>query len=302
MKNILLILLFITSYSLADCAYAQRVEVDYYKHKHLIAQSGYRIGGKEFIKSMETASFLHREGRIVEEILSGNVPDSLKFFKKIVFVTSIVDSVEVLKNEHIVEIHVLPDYLSIGTNNDFIRIPMGPLSAQIIADSQFCTLPTAYLVDKIAIASEGRIEPFPFRPIKDRNIQPAVFEESNNAINALYRANGYHFGQLISGLKKDVILTYKIMDPNRRNHVTIYGWHYPDGGHIQPSNNIHVNFYVDYSHGIRLISRYVKIDGKEYDIKSVLEEPNMYRLLSDEPFPMKSATYAGDIVHEGLSY
>ena len=92
------------------------------------------------------------------------------------------------------------------------------------------------------------------------------------------------------------------MDPNRRNHVTIYGWHYPDGGHIQPSNNIHVNFYVDYSHGIRLISRYVKIDGKEYDIKSVLEEPNMYRLLSDEPFPMKSATYAGDIVHEGLSY
>lgn len=302
MKKILFAFLLLSISGLYECAYAQKVEVDYFNNIDSASRSRYRMGGKEFIKSVDNLPFVLREKRIVEEILSGNVPDSLKFFQKIVFETGQVDSVEVLKKKHTVEIMALSDYLSIGTNFDFIRMPMGPLAAQEIADSLFCTLPTAYLVDKIAMASVGGIDPFPFRPVKDRNIWPVVFEDSNNAINALYKASGYHFGELISGLKKDVILTYKIMDPARRNHVTIYGWHYPDGSHIQPSNNIHVNFYVDYSHGIRLLARCCKIDGKEYDIKSVLEDPKLYRILSDEPFPMRRATYAGDSLHEGLTF
>lgn len=243
--------------------------------------------GSDFVKKIDTVAFETREEMIVKEILQGNIPCFLRKFMKFSYVVA----------KDTVEFYALPDYLAIGSSSDFLRIPMGPLAAQQIADTLFCSLPTAFLVDKIAQASQGAIEPFPFRPLGDRNTRPIVFEDSNNAINALYQAKGYLPGQLISGLKKDVILTCKITDSARLNHVTIYGWHYPNGKRIQPSNNVHINTYVDYSHGIRLIYRMVKINGIEYDIQYILSNPNLYMLVSDEPAPMKKATYAGDMLH-----
>lgn len=262
---------------------------------HTSTPDSQRIGGKEFIKSTDHLRFLTRDSMIVEQVLAGNIPDSLKFFRKITFYTS--DS----NGNHKVEMLVLPDYLAVGTNEDFIRVPMGPVAAQQVADSLYCTLPTSKLVDEIAAASEGAIDPFPFRPVGDRNCQPWTFEDSNNAINALYKVKGYHFGQFISGLKKDVIISTLAEDTTKPCRVVIYGWHYPDGTYIQNATNVHVNFYTDYSHGIRLIYRIIKIDGKEYDIKKVLTDPQMFRILSKEETPMKKATYAGDPIHYLLS-
>lgn len=250
--------------------------------------------GKLFIKSVDTAGLKWREERIVQEILSGNVPDFLRTFRRFTYdmVLEGGESGPEEKSLHTVEFYALPDYLAIGSDEDFIRMPMTPLAAQRIADSLFCSLPTALLVDKIAEASQGAIDPFPFRPVGSRNEQPAVFEDSDNVIKALYKAKGYLPGQLISGLKKDVIISRLITDSTRPNHMVIYGWHYPDGSRIQPSTNIHVNYYVDYSHGIRLIYRMIVIDGREYDIQKVLEDPRLFRLVSDEDGPMEKPTYA----------
>lgn len=244
--------------------------------------------GSEFIRSVDTIAILDRETMVIKEILSGNIPDFLRHFR----------TIEYQRNGHTISINVLPDYLAIGSNEDFVRMPMGPLAAQTIADSLKCSLPTALLVDIIAKHSDGAIEPFPFRPIGWRNTYPVTFEDSNNAINAQFKAKGYKAGDMISGLKKDVIITNKITaDTTRRNHVTIYGWHYPEGTFIQRSNNIHVNWYIDYSHGIRLIDRKITIDGKKYDIQDVLSDPDMFSLLSDEESKMDRPTYAGDSVH-----
>ena len=264
----------------------------------LVEHNDSALSGKEFIKSVDTALFVDREAAIAREILSGNVPDFMRRFRTIEYTVKDGDSIE-----HRVRINALPDYLMVGSDSDFVRMPMGPLTAQMIADSLHCTMPTALLVDKIAEASEGRIDPFPFRPVGIRNVYAYTFEDSNNAINALFKAKGYEFGQMVSGLKKDVILTAKIAgDTTRRNHVTIYGWHYPDGTRIQRSNNIHVNFYVDYSHGIRLLDRTAYVDGDSVDIPTALTDSQMFRLFSDEETPMKKATYAGDVLHEGLQW
>lgn len=272
----------------------QKIAVPYFQN-HSCTPDSQRIGGKEFIRSTDRLRFLTRDSMIVEQVLAGNIPDSLKFFRKIIFYTS--DS----NSKHKVEMLALPDYLAVGTNEDFIRVPMGPVAAQQVADSLYCSLPTSKLVDEIAAASEGAIDPFPFRPVGDRNCQPWTFEDSNNAINALYKVKGYHFGQFISGLKKDVIISTLAEDTTKPCRVVIYGWHYPDGTHIQNSTNVHVNFYTDYSHGIRLIYRIIKIDGKEYDIQKVLTDPQMFRILSKEETPMKKATYAGDSIHQLLT-
>lgn len=252
------------------------------------------LAGSDFMRRADTTSFWTLEDIIVETVTAGQVPDALRHFRKITFTTPVVDSVEILRKKHKVEMWVLPDYVAIGTNDDFVRMPMGPLAAQRIADALDCTLPTPFLVDRIAEASEGHVDIFPFRPLGNRNSQPIVFQDSNNAINAQFKAYGYEFGQFISGLKKDIVLTYKIMTLTEyERNVAIYGWHHPDGRAQQPLFVRHGNFYVDYSHGVRLIYNKVKIDGVEYNIREVLQSPELYRLLSDEPMHLAQATYDG---------
>lgn len=252
------------------------------------------LAGSDFMRRADTTAFWTLEDIIVETVTAGQVPDALRHFRKITFTTPVVDSVEILRKKHKVEMWVLPDYVTIGTNDDFVRMPMGPLAAQRIADALDCTLPTPFLVDRIAEASEGHVDIFPFRPLGNRNSQPIVFQDSNNAINAQFKAYGYEFGQFISGLKKDIVLTYKIMTLTEyERNVAIYGWHHPDGRAQQPLFVRHGNFYVDYSHGVRLIYNKVKIDGVEYNIREILQSPELYRLLSDEPMHLTQATYAG---------
>lgn len=252
------------------------------------------LAGSNFMRRADTTAFWTLEDLIVETVTAGQVPDALRHFRKITFTTPVIDSVEILRKKHKVEMWVLPDYVAIGTNDDFVRMPMGPLAAQRIADALDCTLPTPFLVDRIAEASEGHVDIFPFRPLGNRNSQPIVFQDSNNAINAQFKAYGYEFGQFISGLKKDIVLTYKIMTLTEyERNVAIYGWHHPDGRAQQPLFVRHGNFYVDYSHGVRLIYNKVKIDGVEYNIREILQSPELYRLLSDEPMHLTQATYAG---------
>lgn len=256
------------------------MEVPYFQ-SHGIDTSKY-ITGHDFIKKVQEMEFWDMEEQTAEYVLAGNMPSVLKKFRKIVY----------KRLGHKVELWVLPDYIAIGTDEDYVRMPMGPLAAQRVADSLYCSLPTTLLSDIINEASEGRIEIFPFRPVGVRNTRPLCFEDSNNAINALIRANGLHFGQFISGEKKDVVLTVQFeLQPQFDHHVAIYGWFHPDGKITQPLFIRHVNFYSDYSHGIRLIYRTITIDGKEYDLRKVLEDPDLFTLVSKEEVPFKRASY-----------
>ena len=56
----------------------------------------------------------------------------------------------------------------------------------------------------------------------------------------------------------------------------------PDGKAIQPLYVGHGDFYVDYSHGIRLVKRRITIDGKPFDMADVLTNPQQCDLISDE--------------------
>ena len=240
------------------------------------------LTGHEFIQKVQDMGFWEMEEQTVAQILASNVPSALKKFRKITYKTG----------GYKVEIWVLPDYLAVGNDEDYVRMPMGPLAAQRVADSLYCSLPTTFLSDRIDEVSEGRIDIFPFRPVEDRNMKPLCFEDSNNAINALMRAKGLKFGQFVSGLKKDVVLTTRLEnEPEFYRHVAIYGWFHPDGHPQQPLFIRHGNFYSDYSHGIRLIYRTIKINGKEYDLRQVLEDSVLFRLVSKEEVPFKRASY-----------
>jgi hypothetical protein len=230
------------------------------------------LTGNEFYKDVLTASRQERESWSKAEILQGNVPD---FLRKMVRVNASITTTDgkIINAWY----YVTPDYLSIGSNEDFARIPLTPLTAQIIADSLHCFLPTRKMVNDIYKASKVKLEPVPMYIFRDSAI-------------TMYQHNLIIEGQrkerkgLISGIKKDVVISGKISRDPKPNRVAIYGWHKLDGKPIQPLYTGHVDWYVDYSHGIRLVHRTIYVNKKPMDYIDVLKDPVLRGLLCDEEF------------------
>lgn len=227
------------------------------------------ITGTQFYKTAVAFHSHERDSFAVKEILSGNIPSFLKRFTKIH--TSIV-SAEGKKINAVY--YVLPDFLSIGSDNDWARIPLSPMAAQQIADSFHCFLPTRKMVDDIYKAAKVKLEPVPMYAFRDSTI-------------TMYQHHLIIEGQrklrkgLIAGIKKDVVISGKV-SRDKPNHEAIYGWHKLDGKPIQPLYSGHINWWVDYSHGIRLIYRIIYVDGKPMDYIDVLKDQRLRKLLCDE--------------------
>ncbi len=106
----------------------------------------------------------------------------------------------------------------------------------------------------------------------------------NEKIEEQSRALGITPGSLVSGHKKDVVLTNRLAaNPGQ---IAIYGWHRLTGIAIQPLSTVHGACYADYSHGIRLVSETAIVNGQSRSIYELLQDPLLSRVLSDEgPIP-----------------
>jgi hypothetical protein len=96
----------------------------------------------------------------------------------------------------------------------------------------------------------------------------------------LAKAVVFPLGALVAGHKKDVVLTRRLAEAPGK--VAIYGWHKPDGTVIQPLYSGHADSWVDYSHGVRLISATVEADGVPMPFADALSDPRFAPLLTDE--------------------
>jgi len=83
-----------------------------------------------------------------------------------------------------------------------------------------------------------------------------------------------------------VVLSNKINEQGKINRVAIYGWHQLNGIPIQPLYAGHINSYVDYSHGIRLVMDKIKVNGKWMHYTSILTDPLLRKLLTNEDGPI----------------
>jgi hypothetical protein len=177
----------------------------------------------------------------------------------------------------------MPDYLAVGSNEDFVRVPMTPMTAQRIADAFDCVLPTRKIVDVLYKEASVKLEP---RPLTEEREAVKTFERHSAIIEA--QRAGMPLGALVAGIKKDIVLTNRLSE--KPNRVAIYGWHKSDGQPIQPLTIVHKETYVDYSHGVRLIKRTALADGKPRDIRDLLRDPVLSAALSDEG-PILRPTY-----------
>ncbi len=250
------------------------------------ARSANSKTGSEFMQYVNNMTFEQREAEILSEISKGNIPD---FYRTLRTVRANFQDINGTTYKCYYE--VMPDYLAIGSDSDYCRIPMGPVTAQTIANLFGAIMPTPKLVDNIYTNTDLKIEPVTYTPVGNQNELVSKFVEHNTAIEQQRKDAGKEVGVFMGGTKKDVVLSNKIVDASKPNHVVIYGWHKLDGNPIQPVYNGHINSYVDYSHGIRLLNREIILDSVITTIPDILRDSVKYRILSNETGPMYQPSY-----------
>ncbi len=226
--------------------------------------------GLQFQRQIAELPRDQREAVVLREITSGNVPEFLRRLKPIR-----VDVTDDAGAKHGATYFVMSDYLAIGTDEDFFRVPITPATATAIADKLDASLITAKISDDVFAAAQVKLDPKPLT--KDRDAV-STFWQHHQIIEEQLR--GKPRDLLVAGIKKDVVLTNRLKE--KPHKVAIYGWHYPDGRPIQSVYVGHVDWYVDYSHGVRLMSQQIIVDGRSLKVSDVLKDSRWCSLLSSE--------------------
>ena len=161
------------------------------------------MGGRAF---MESISHLppgrQRDRAILDEILSGNIPDASRNLQEMV----------INRDGREIRMNAMSDYLAIGSNEDNIRVPMTPAVAQAIADRTGTSLPTDRLVDDI----HNQSRQLNMAPMSNNREGIGTYIAHDQRIDDQL-GSGQAPGEFVSGHKKDLVI------PHRDGRVAIYG-------------------------------------------------------------------------------
>ncbi|MGN8224482.1 hypothetical protein [Gracilimonas sp. BCB1] len=218
------------------------------------------ITGSDFLKETASYDYLTRQKKAISRILEGSVPSFQRDLIPVQFRTA--------ENET-ATIWVTCDYISIGTNDDFIRVPLSMPSAREVARATNMYLPTAVMVDSVYAQAHTKLNPIPMEPgeqMRSNNYYRRHNEMIEEQLEEIKR------GLLIAGHKKDLVVTNRLAE--RTGRVAIYGWHYAVDDPIQPVSTVHNEDYEDYSHGLRLVHPIADVNGETVKLKELINHPD----------------------------
>ena len=233
--------------------------------------------GRAFLSTIAPLTLQEREEAIYTQVTAGNVPNFLR--------TLVPVTVQATTNgvTHSATFYVAPEYLVIGSDDDYVLMSMTPTLAQRIANRLDCSLPTPKMVDAIYAAAAVKLRPQNITPTPAMTTVP-VFAQHNDSVAILRREQlaAHPLGALVAGHQKDIVITNEINNPAPKGRVAIYGWHRLNGEPIQQLYIGHVDWWADYSHGVRLVQQAILVDGAPRTVREVLNTDNLALLLSDE--------------------
>jgi hypothetical protein len=228
--------------------------------------------GTAFARAVADLGDHERYAAARDQILAGNVPDFLRTLVPVTLRGAAAAAREVT-------VFVTPDYLSVGSEQDFLPIPLDFLTAASVAGQLGFALPTTRIVDVIYAQASVRLAPIPL-PAGPQMRSMAYILEHRARVSVERASAAGAATALVAGTQKDVVLTNRLRDmPDRE---AIYGWHRTDGTPIQPLSLVHGVGYADYSHGIRLVADTVLVDGRPRRYLDVLADPDVAPILSRE--------------------
>ena len=178
---------------------------------------------------------------------------------------------------------VAPDYLMIGDDNDFLRIPMQCTTAQKVCDLYGAGMPTRHIVNRIFEQANHQLvgNPFPTTHMRDLSTFKASHDHIERQIDAIGATSRL---ETFAGHKKDIVVSNLLA--KHPGHVVIYGFcESLTDAHTyrfwQPLYAAHTSDWTDYSQCPRMVYD-VNVDGTKYGYAEALQNPSVAHFFSDE--------------------
>ena len=232
------------------------------------------LTGSQFLARIQKLNGAKRERAMLREILRGNVPSHVRNLVPI--------EKRIRKGPFqgkLLRYWVLPDYLAVGSDRDFVRVPLNLLTVKKLSKRLDLSLPTTKMVDDIYAKARVKLRPRPLPPRRNvsstRNIvkHEAIVKKQLAVVGATP-------GVLVAGHKKDIVQSKRLL--RKPKAIAIYGWHLSPRRPIQPLSTVHSADYADYSHGVRLIANTVDIGGHLIPLREALSWRSLAPVLSYE--------------------
>jgi len=230
--------------------------------------------GSKFIKTAMDLSGPVRDRAVEKQIFAGNIP---RFLSDLTPVS--LSGLDARGAPVKITICVAPDYLAVGNNRDYVRVPMGLPAAVEVTKKLGFLLPTTKMVDAIYRQAALHLRPSPMQAGPQMS-STAYLWKHNQTVEAQRTAGRAGRDALVAGQKKDLVMSNALLRAPGR--VAIYGWHRMNGKPIQPLSTVHGQSYADYSHGIRLVSKTAYVNGKPRPLAGLLADPTIASVLSKE--------------------
>lgn len=230
--------------------------------------------GSQFVRQIQGMSDDEREAAIRDQALGGNFPTFLRHSDPVTLTGRSSDGAAIA-----ITVCVAPDYLAIGSDRDYLFVPMRLQTALVVANRYGSLLPTRRIVDAIYAQARVHLRPQPL-PASDTMRTTGYYWHHSELVREQRDAFAEPPGALTAGDKKDLVLTNRFWTNLQR--VAIYGWHLTDGKPIQPLSTVHGARYADYSHGVRLVGAIAYVNGAATPLLKLLQDPRLASILSDE--------------------
>ena len=230
--------------------------------------------GSEVMQALQGVYGTQRDDVVTEQVLSGNFPPFLRELVPVDIAGVVANGKHVL-----VTICVMPEYLAVGDNRDFVRVPMGLGAAAKIASELGFLLPTPKMVDAIYNHAQVRLKPRPMKPTAQM-VSTDYLLKHDQMIDAQRARTPSGLSALTSGQKKDIVITNRLR--RKPGRVAIYGWHQQNGRPIQPLSTVHGADYADYSHGVRLVSQTAFLNGKPTSLANIMADRELAGIVTGE--------------------
>ena len=228
------------------------------------------LTGSQFLELTSSLSLAEREEAFMRGILAGQLPNFYRSWMPI----------HVSNRSHRLTFFVKPNYLAIGSDEDYLIAPLNWYSVKAIMSITDSIIPTPKMVDLIYDQSDIKLRPYFLEPGPQMVTNAYLAIHQQHIDQSLF---DYQLSSLIVGHKKDIVLSNRLR--NHPDRIAIYGWHQDTAGTptpVQPLSLWHGARYSDYSHGVRLVHRKALLDGNPIEIRTVLQDPELADLLSDE--------------------
>jgi len=232
------------------------------------------MGGREFAHHVADLQGAARDAEVRSELLAGNLPEHLRHLAPVTLTGRDGNGAPLA-----VTFCVMPDYLSVGSDSDSLLVPMGLPTALEVASDFGSVLPTPRVVDAIYEAADLKLTPEPLPASNE--MRSTEYVVRHDELIAQQRALlDAPEDALTAGHKKDLVLSDRLLSiPGR---VAIYGWHWAAHHPIQPLSTVHGAQYADYSHGVRLMSPIIYVNGIPRQFLDALRDPSLTRVLGGD--------------------